>query len=192
MKRFSRLTTLAALAVLVVASAALAGKPPRVLTGTAVVNAPHGTRRMGVTLVANHLTTVEQAKYLGEILANGGQGALLAALRGRNDGQLRLGGLSFSVALVVIEPTDHGYRYLFVTPRTIHVNESTFREDSMDFPFGVAVIEVNGFGNGEGELHVAAALHMDVDHHLVIEDYNGIDGHFEDLRATDSGSVSTW
>ncbi|NOZ95691.1 MAG: hypothetical protein GXP47_13280 [Acidobacteria bacterium] len=192
MKRSRSIIISTVCTVLVVASIALAGGPPRVLSGTAVVNAPHGTRRMGVTLVANRLTSVEQAKYLGDILAKGGQGALLAALQGRNDGQLRLGGLTFSVALVVIEPTDDGYRYLFVTPRTIHVNESTFGEGSMDFPFGVAMIEVNGFGRGEGDLHVAAALHMDTSHHLVIEDYDGIDGHFEDLRATDSGSVSTW
>ena len=92
----------------------------------------------------------------------------------------------------VVEPTDGGYRYLFVTLRTIRTDESTFGSRSMDFPFGVARIRVDGFGRGEGDLHVAAALHMDQDGHLIIEDYQGADGHFEDLRATDSGSASKW
>lgn len=182
----------AVLAVLLLVSAVLAGEPPRVFSGTAVVNAPHGTRRMALTLVANRLTAVEQAQYLKEILASGGQGALLAALRGRNDGQLRLGALSFKIALVVVEPAEDGHAYFFLTPRTIRIDESTFGSESMDYPFGVAKIEVDGFGRGEGELHVAAALHMDADGKLFIEDYDGVDGHFEDLRATDSGSASRW
>ena len=181
------------LAVLLVSAAlARAGEPPRVFTGTAVVNAPHGTRRMGLTLVANRLTTLEQARYLKKVLADGGQGALLAALRGRNDGRLRLGGLTFNVALVVVEPAGKGYTYFFLTPRAIRVDESTFGAESMDYPFGIARIEVDGFGHAEGELHVAAALHMDADGHLLIEDHDGIDGHFEDLRATCSGSASKW
>jgi len=188
--RFPNIPTV--LAVLLVASAVLAGEPPRVFTGTAVVNAPHGTRRMGVTLVANRLTTLAQAQYLKKVLANGGQGALLAALRGRNDGQLRLGGLVDNVALVVVEPTDDGFAYFFLTPRTIRIDESTFGSDSMDYPFGIAKIEVDSFGNARGELHVAAALHVDPDGQVFIEDYDGIDGHFEDLRATDSGSASKW
>ena len=191
--RAHRLLVIVTLAVLgATASLVRAEEPPRVFTGTAVVNAPHGTRRMGLTLVANRLTTLEQAQYLKKVLADGGQGALLAALRGRNDGQLRLGGLVYNVALVVVEPTGNGYTYFFLTPRTIRVDESTFGSESMDYPFGIAKIEVDGFGNAQGDLHVAAALHMDADGNVFIEDYDGTDGHFEDLRATDSGSASKW
>ncbi len=185
-------TALTATAILLAASSAFAGKPPRVFSGTAVVNAAHGTRRLPLTLVANRFTTVEEAQHLGEVLARGGQGALLATLRGRSDGQIRLGGLVLPVALVVVEATDDGYRYIFLTPRTIQIDESTFGSESLDFPFGIAKIEVDGFGRGEGELHVAAALHMDADGNLMIEDYDGTDGYFEDLRATDSGSASKW
>ena len=177
---------LAALFALVVIVATLplvfADEPGREFTATAVVEGSQGTRRMLVTLVANRFTSVEQAQHLADILEQGGQGALLSALTGRTDGQLRLGALQMPVALVVAEPLRKGYRYLFLTPRRIKVEETTFGEDSLDYPFGIAVFEVDGFGRGEGRLHVAAALRIDADGHIEVEDYDGADGRFEDLR----------
>ena len=173
------------IAVLVAAAIAPTGfadDPGREFTATAVVNGPQGTRRMPVAFVANRFTSVEQAQHLADVLEQGGQGALLSALTGRADGQLRLGALSMPIALVVAEPLRKGYRYLFLTARRIRVEETTFGEDSLDYPFGIAEFETDTFGRGEGSLHVAAALRIDADGHIEIEDYDGADGSFEDLQ----------
>ena len=172
----------ALLVTAVLAPTVFADEPGREFTATAVVEGSQGTRRMLVTLVANRFTSVEQAQHLADILEQGGQGALLSALTGRTDGQLRLGALQMPVALVVAEPLRKGYRYLFLTPRRIKVEETTFGEDSLDYPFGIADFEVDGFGRGEGRLHVAAALRIDADGHIEVEDYDGADGRFEDLK----------
>ena len=90
-----------------------ADEPGREFTATAVVTDSMGTRSMPMTLVVNRFTSAEQAQHLAEVLEQGGQGALLAALSGRSDGQLVLGALQMPVALVVVEEQGSGYRYLF-------------------------------------------------------------------------------
>ena len=150
-------------------------------TATAVISDSMGTRSIPVTLVANRFTSVDEARHLAEVLEQGGQGALQSALTGRSDGQLMLGALQMPVALVVVEEQGRGYRYLFLTPRRIRVEETTFGEESLDYPFGIAVFEVNGFGDGEGRLHVAAALSIDAEGHVEIDDYDSEDGRLENV-----------
>ena len=159
-----------------------AEEPGREFTATAVVNSSQGRRRMPVTLVARRFTTVERAQHLGELLEQGGQGALLSALRGRSDGELRLGALQMPIALVVAEPLSRGYRYIFLTPRRIRVEEEQFGEESLDYPFGMVEFEVGRFGSGKGSLHVAAALRIDEEGRLEVEDYDGADGYVENLK----------
>jgi hypothetical protein len=166
-----------------VAPVTAADPPGREFAGTAVVDGPQGTRSMPVTLVAHRFTPVSEAQELGGLLAEGGQGTLLSALRGRADGELRLGALTVPIALVSVLETSDGYRYLFLSPRRIQFNETQLGEESLDYPFGIAVFEVDGFsGLGEGSLHVAAALSIDADGHIEVDDYDGRDGHFKDLR----------
>ena len=70
---------------------------------TAIMTTREGTRRMPVTLIAQRYTSMEEASRLEQVLAEGGQGALLSALRGRSNGRLRLGALEFPVNLVAAE-----------------------------------------------------------------------------------------
>ncbi len=165
---------------------AAADEPGRKFTATAVVNGSQGTRQMPVTLVANRFTSVEEAKHLAQVLEQGGQGALLSALSGRSDGQLQLGALQMPVALVVAEPQDDGFRYLFLTARRIRVEETTFGEESLNYPFGIAVFDVDGFGDGQGRLHIEAALRIDADGHVEVDDYNGADGSLEDVQQVEN------
>ena len=185
-ENWMRKNRLFALFVLVVIVATLppvfADEPGREFSATAVVRGSQGTRRMPVTFIANRFTSVEQAKQLAEVLEQGGQQALLSALTGRRDGQLRLGALDMPIALVVAEPKGKGYRYLFLTPRRMQVEETTFGEESLDYPFGIAEFVTDTFGRGEGSLHVAAALRIDADGHVEIEDYDGVDGSFDNLQ----------
>ena len=159
-----------------------AEEPGREFSADGVMRSTTDTRRMSITLVANRLTSVEQAQELATVLEEGGQGALLSALTGRNDGRLMLGALQMPVALVVVEEEGRGYRYLFLTPRRIQVEETTFGEDSLEYPFGIAEFVVDGFGQGSGTLHVAAALTIDADGHVEVEDYDGADGTMENVR----------
>jgi hypothetical protein len=180
MKKSMALASLLCATVMLSLSAA-ADAPGRRFTATAVVTTDMGTSSMPMTLVANRFTTVDQAKHLAEVLEQGGQEALLSALTGRADGQLMLGALQMPVALVVVEEQGRGYRYLFLTPRRIKVEETTFGEDSLGYPFGIAVFEVDDFGDGDGRLHVAAALSIDADGHIEVDDYDGEDGRLEDV-----------
>ena len=171
------------LAMLATSSVIAADPPGREFTCTAVVNTTEGTRRMPMTLVANRFTSVEEAQQLAGLLEKGGQGTLLASLRGRMDGRLQLGALSIPIALVVAEETRNGHRFVFLTARRIDVDEKQLGKDSLNYPFGIADFEVDGFsGWGEGSLHTAAALSIDADGHIEIDDYDGQDGRFEDLR----------
>ncbi len=182
------------LAIMTLAPAIQAGDdgPPKRFSATAVVNGPQGTRRMPMTLVVRRFTSMEEVRQLKGVLERGGQGALLGSLRGRQDGQIEIGGLALPVALVAVEQTDDGYDYLFLMPRRIRIDETTFGKDSLDYPFGMAVLHVDGRGMGSGELHVAAALSIDADGHVEVEDYDGADGRFEDLRPLKTPRASSW
>lgn len=176
------LTTAAAL-LLVAIPAAAADPPGREFTGTAVVNTTEGTRSMPLTLVANRYASETEVQQLAEVLASGGQSALLGAIRSRNDGQLKLGAEVRPISLVFAEETGDGHRIVFLTARRINISEKQLGEESLEYPFGLAEIEIDGFsGRGEGALHVAAALEIDASGHVEIIDYDGQDGHFRDLK----------
>ena len=157
-------------------------EPGREFSAEAVVNSRDGTDRMLVSFIINRYSSVEELQSLAGVLENGGQFGLLSVLKGRRDGQLRMGAISSPIALVVVEEQGRDYRYLFLTPRRIRVDEEMLGEESLDYPFGIAVFEVDRFGRGEGRLHVAAALSIDADGHVEIEDYDGVDGTIERIK----------
>lgn len=157
-------------------------EPGREFTAEAVGDFKGGGNRINLTFIADRFTPVEEARQLAGVLEAGGQGALLSALAGRWDGRIRFGALEMRVALVVAEPEDGGYRYLFLTPRRFEIHERELGEESLDYPFGIAVFVVDGFGRGEGTLHVAAALSIDADGHVEITDYDGADGTIERVK----------
>jgi hypothetical protein len=173
-----------AIALMLLAAPAAAGDPPgREFTGTAVVNTNEGTRSMPLTLVVNRFASETEVEQLAEILASGGQSALLGAIRHRSDGRLNLGAEVRPISLVFAEETRDGHRIVFLTARRIDISEQQLGKESLEYPFGVAEIEIDGFsGRGEGSLHVAAALEIDTTGHVEIIDYDGQDGSFRDLR----------
>jgi len=172
-----------AFAAVAIAAAAADDPPGREFTAEVAMRTPSGTHRMPVTLMAARFTSVEDAARYRQVLAGGGQGALLSALRGRADGQLRLGALHLPVGLVVAEPTGRGYRYVFVTARSIEVEERNQSSESLDYPFGVAVFEVDGFGRGEGLVYPQAAISVDpAGESIEIEDFQGEPGTLRGIR----------
>lgn len=157
-------------------------EPGREFSAEAVVNKRDGKDRMLVSFIINRYSSVEELQNLAGVLESSGQFGLLSALKGRRDGQLRMGAISSPIALVVVEEQGRDYRYLFLTPRRIRVDEEMLGEESLDYPFGIAVFEVDRFGRGEGRLHVAAALRIDADGHVEIDDYDGVDGTIDRIK----------
>jgi hypothetical protein len=182
MRHFRLLVCAVVLVVPVFGDVAFAAEPGREFSAEAVVNSREGRNRMLVTFVVQRFTSVEELQNLAGVLENGGQFALLSVLEGRRDGQLRLGATNMPIALVVAEPQGRGFRYLFLTPRRIQVNEEMLGEESLNYPFGIAAFEVDRFGRGEGRIHVAAALSIDATGYVEIEDYDGVDGRVERIK----------
>jgi hypothetical protein len=180
MHRFLRSAFVSVLALS--ANPAIADDPGREFNAEGVGDFRGGGNRINVTFIADRYTSVEEAQQLAGLLEKGGQGTLVSALRGRTDGKIRFGGLERWVALAVAEPQGRGYRYLFLTPRQFEIHEREFGEESLDYPFGIAEFVVDGFGRGEGTLHVAAALRIDPDGHIEIQDYDGADATLEGIR----------
>ncbi len=182
-----KLTRISVLAATLVATSlpTIAWETPsgQEFTATAIMDTGEGTRRMPVTLIAQRYTSVDDAARLEQVLANGGQGALLAALRGTSNGRFRLGALEFPVSLVAAEEIRDGHRYYFVTARRIQVEERDNSSESLEYPFGVAIFELGDFGTGEGEIYPTAALHIDPDNGgVVIEEYDGEPGRLIDVK----------
>jgi len=93
-----------------------------------------------------------------------------------------MGATNMPIALVFVEEQGRDYRYLFLTPRRIQVEEEMLGEESLNYPFGIAEFEVDRFGRGEGRIHVAAALSIDAAGYVEIEDYDGVDGTIERIK----------
>ncbi len=159
------------------------GEPAREFAGTAIVDTEQGTRRIPITLIASRFATQEEAVNLAVTLATGGQQALLAALRGRADGRLRLGALEIPLSLVVAVPDgDGGFLYTFVTARPIKIGEQNLNMDSLDYAFGVARFVLGDHGRGEGEIYPAAALSISQDGALEMEQYRIDPGRLVDVK----------
>jgi hypothetical protein len=151
-------------------------------TATATVNTKQGTRSMSFTVVANRPMTREEAEPLKRVLADGGQQALVNAIRGSNRGRMKLGGMEYPIDLVVAEATRDGERYVVVTTRMLQHEEVMEGSKSLDHPFTVFVFEVPGFGSGTGRVYTRAALSIDADGRVQVDQYDGSPGALKDVR----------
>ncbi len=176
---------LRAIALIVAAAPAAATEPAQAggeFGATATVSTRQGTRSMAFDIVVASPMSLEQAQPLKKVLEEGGQQALLNAIRGAGRGRIRLGGYEYPVDLVVAEKTRDGNRYIVVTARTLRYEEVQEGRDSMDHPFTVIVFEVPGFGRGDGRIYTRAALSVDADGHVKADQYDGHPGTLKDVR----------
>ena len=147
--------------------------PGKKFEASAEVTNVQGTRRMTVGLTVRQFTPVEEAKQLANRVNRSGQHGLVAAIRGRSDGKLHLGGMIIPLGIVVAKELDNGdYRYTFVTVRSIKAEEENLDQESLNYPFSVIRFEVGDWGKGEGTLYTAAQIHVDPDDlSVTIEQY---------------------
>ncbi|HKD19592.1 MAG TPA: hypothetical protein VKG23_17190 [Thermoanaerobaculia bacterium] len=168
-----------------VAAAGVAAGPARVtgeFSATASVDTNQGTRSMGFNLVVSNPITMEQAQPLKDVLAHGGQQALLNAIRGSARGKIRLGGFEYPVDLVVVEPSGDVTRYYVVTARSLKYEEVNEGRPSLDHPFSVFVVNVPGMGTGDGRIYTQAALSIDEEGHVRADQYDGRPGTLRDVK----------
>jgi hypothetical protein len=163
-------------------AAAPDAKPAGEFTAMATVETPSGSRRMGVTVVVLRPLPLEEVQPLKKVLEQGGQQGLLNAIRGGNRGSFRLGAADYPIDLVVAEPKSDGFVYFVVTARPLRYEEVQQGSDSLDHPFTVATFEAPGFGAGKGEIFTRAALSIDADGRVHVEQYGGPPGTLADVK----------
>ena len=179
--------TIATLGLVLLASAAPARQEERKATGeysaTASIGTPSGTRSMAFDVVVSSPRSLEEILPLKKVLEDGGQQALVNAIRGSGQGQVKLGALVYPVDLVMAEKIDDGWRYLVVTTRPIKYTES--EEDggaSLNYPFAVFTWDWTSFGSSDGTIYTKAALSIDPDGHVQVTQYDGDPGTLSDIR----------
>ncbi len=152
-------------------------------SATASIGTPSGTRSMGFDVVVSSPRSLAEIIPLKKVLEDGGQQALVNAIRGSGQGQVKLGALVYPIDLVMAEKIDDGWRYLVVTTRPIKYTES--EEDggaSLDYPFAVFAWDWTDFGSSDGTIYTKAALSIDPDGHVQVTQYDGDPGELKDIR----------
>jgi len=171
-------------AALVAVSALASGvTKPAQFSATASVETKAGTRSMPFNLVVTAPMTMEEAQPLKEVLAKGGQQALANAIRGAGRGKIQLGAFEYPIDLVVAEPaSDGGVRYYVVSTRAMSYDELNAGSSSTTHPFSVFVVNVPGFGMGDGRIYTRAALSIDEEGHVRAEQFEGRPGTIKDVK----------
>jgi hypothetical protein len=179
-------TGLAAVAALLFAGAITAQQEKKATgeySATASIGTPSGTRSMAFDVVVSSPRSLAEILPLKKVLEDGGQQALVNAIRGSGQGQVKLGALVYPIDLVMADKIEDGWRYLVVTTRPIKYTES--EEDggaSLNYPFVVFAWDWTDFGSSDGTIYTKAALSIDPDGHVQVTQYDGDPGTLRDIR----------
>jgi hypothetical protein len=131
-----------------------------------------GTHRIEVTIHIQSITPLEVGKQLAALVSSGGQPALLAALDRYANGSVGFGVLQYTLNLVVKKPGDRGQRYVIVANRPFGAYEVNMGQDSVNYPFGVVVFDLDDFGRGEGEVFQRAQITVNDDGTVSVRGYD--------------------
>ncbi len=173
------------LTALFLASVAVAGDKKAVgeFSATASIGTPTGTRSMAFDVVVSNPKSLAEMAPLKKVLENGGQQALVNAIRGSGQGQIKLGALVYPVDLVMAEKIDDGWRYFIVTTRPIKYTESEENGGaSLNYPFAVFGFDSTDFSSGDGIVYTKAALSIDPDGHVQVSQYDGDPGTLSNIQ----------
>jgi len=176
---------LQAIALALLVTPALATEPVPAggeFSATATMRTRQGTRSMGFDVVVTNPMSIGEAQPFKRVLAEGGQQALVNAIRGAGRGRIRLGGLEYPVDLVVGERVRDGERYTVVTARTLKFVEVQEGRASINHPFTIIVFVAPSFGRGEGQIYTQAALSVDAEGHVQADQYDGQPGTLRNVR----------
>ena len=173
---------LAAVALTLWAVAALAAKATGEFSATASIDTESGTRSMAFDVVVSNPRSLADVVPLKKVLEQGGQQALVNAIRGGGQGQIKLGALSYPVDLVLAEKIEDGWRYFIITTRPITLSETDENGGaSLNYPFAVFIFDSTDFSSEDGVIYTRAALSVDDDGHLHVAQYDGEPGQLTDI-----------
>ena len=130
-----------------------------------------GTHQIQVTIHIQSTTPLEVGKQLAALVSSGGQPALQAALDRYANGSVGFGVLQYTLNLVVKKPGDRGQQYAIVANRPFGAYEVNMGQDSVNYPFGVVVFEVDDFGRGEGKVFQRAQIMVNDDGTVSVNGY---------------------
>jgi hypothetical protein len=130
-----------------------------------------GTHEIQVTIHIQTTTPLEVGKQLAALVSSGGQPALQAALDRYANGSVGFGVLQYTLNLVVKKPGDRGQRYVIVANRPFSAYEVNTNQDSVNYPFGVVVFDVDDFGRGEGTVYQRAQITVNDDGTVNVNGY---------------------
>jgi hypothetical protein len=141
-------------------------------TGVAMPTGPGGpSTSMQFTLYIDSYCTDEERAVLRGALIEGGQSALLKALRKMKKGRIVIGPRTgYTIAAAISVPTPKGRRVIAVTERPITMPELWGSNRSLDYKFGFLAFDLEG-DEGSGQLILAAQLAVDKNGSLEIESY---------------------
>jgi len=130
-----------------------------------------GTHQIQVTIHLETTTPLEVAKQLAALASSGGQPVLQAALDPYSNGVVGFGALQYPLNVVVKKPSDRGQRYVIVANRPFGAYEVNTDQDSVNYPFGVVVFDVDDRGRGEGKVFQRAQITVNDDGTVDVNGY---------------------
>ena len=180
-----RRTMVAAVAVMLLAtSAAPAAQGERFLANATSMGNVSGTSRIECNV--ERWTTDEERNRFLQILAEGGQAALVPELQKVEVGRVRVGTRnSYPISYAYERQGEDGYRQIIIaTDRPIGALEAVGRARTMDYAIAIAELRIPGDGNGEGALIVGGAVVADAETHtLSLENYGQTPVRLRNVRA---------
>jgi hypothetical protein len=161
----------------------------------AVLPAGAGVRMAGIGATANLNVYIEgytsdaETQQYAQLLLEGGSDALLKALeKAKTIGKVslvrRLG--SFDLKLIRSRPTENGRRIVGVCDRPIQFLEAYAGSRSMDYTFGILILDLKtnskGKEEGVGELIYAAKVKVEEGNKVEVESYGAEPARLQGVR----------
>jgi len=126
------------------------------------------------TIVVHRWSTGRDRDALVAAIRSGGSGAARALLAGREDiGAIQLGATMTAIKHANTRPTDRGRLVTIVTAEPVWflgVGDPTAKPRA-GYDLGVVLLDLDAYGNGEGELAPAATVQIDARGAIVTKDY---------------------
>jgi len=134
-------------------------KPDHFSAVWAVVGGSAGGKTVPIDIRINRYNTDEEIKNFADILVEGGQSRLRAALEKEDVGQLSATG-SVGVPIAIARKSTQGDKTIIrvVTARTLSFVELYYSGRSVDYPFTILQLEVDREGKGTGTAIGAASI----------------------------------
>jgi hypothetical protein len=130
----------------------------------------------GTTQVTVHIdsySSPEDVRSLATLLEDRGQDAVAAAMfRMKARGWIRIGSsLGYEVPIIRSIPTAKGREIVIVVDRPIQIWEQWRGTRSLQYPFGMIVLNLDESGHGTGKFIAAMRARFDKEGHIELESY---------------------